>query len=224
MKLFFFLSGIFFAWTACGETLSIDYEAQGAGMRLMHGTIVIEETPETYRVTSTGRMSGLLGWLVGGEAVFETLGRFKKDMFYPDSFRLKSRSRTRIVTFKVTTPTIDYQTALMRMLALQKPKTQSFLVDDGRRQMDLSFLYRGKETILVQQRDVLCDVYDVTLRRVSGKKGGWFFNRMGNKDDSPLHFYMGIDPETGRYMLLKADFETTLFGTITISRSDKEKK
>lgn len=224
MKLFFFLIGVFFACLVCAETMKVDYTARGAGMQLMRGTMVVEETSGSYRVVSTGRMSGLLGWLVGGEAVFDTFGRIGQNVFQPDFFRLMSRSRERTVTFEADSATIDYQTALIRMLALQKPATRSFSVDDGRRRMNLSFLYRGKETVFIRGKDVLCDVYDVTLRLVSGKKGGWFFNRMGNGNDPPLRFYMGVDPETGRYLLLKADFETALFGTITVTRTGGEEK
>lgn len=224
MKLFFFVLCIFLGFCVHAEPLNILYKARGAGMHLMDARLEVREnTNGSYRLHSTAETRGLLNLLVGGKTVFTTIGKIKNNQFVPDRFSIHSKTRKRNVEFTGSKGIIDYQTALWRMLNLKYPKTQSFTVDDGRRRMNLTFLYRGKKEITLNKEDILCDVYEITIRLISGKKGGWFFNRMGNESDPPLTFYMGKDPETGRYLLLKGTFDTALFGTITVTKTQKEK-
>ena len=60
------------------------------------------------------------------------------------------------------------------------------------------------------------DYYTLTIDITKGKRKGWFFNRMGNKDNPPLHLYFasidGIEPK----IMVKGAFDTTLFGQIAL--------
>lgn len=224
MKLFFFVLCVFLGFCVQAEPFKVLYKARAAGMHLMDAELdVRENTNESYQLYSMSETRGLLSLFVGEKTLFTTIGKIKNNQFIPAHFSIHSKKRQRNVEFTGYDDVIDYQTALWRMLALKHPKTQSFTVDDGRRRMNLTFLYRGKEEIILNKEDVLCDVYEVTLRLISGKKGGWFFNRMGNDSNPPLTFYMGKDSETGRYLLLKGIFDTAFFGPITITKIQKEK-
>ena len=95
----------------------------------------------------------------------------------------------------------------------------NFHVFDGKRELLLTFKYIGQTNLSPVPKMMysgVADYYTLTIDITKGKKKGWFFNRMGDKENPPLHLYFasidGIKPK----VMVKGGFDTSLFGQINI--------
>ncbi len=195
------------------------YRAEGAGMHLLNAESVLRVSKGSFEMTTTAETTGLLSFFVPAETVFQTEGKIKKTGLVPTFSKQTSRSgRDRKERqIRLTGKTLDYQTALLTLLAQETPASRVFFISDGRRTLEAAFQFEG---IVNQTQAPFLAVeaahYTLTLKILAGKKGGWFFNRMGDEENPPLHLYISRHLETGARVLSAVEFQTALFGRIRI--------
>jgi hypothetical protein len=206
-----------------GEIVRAQYKAHGTIMHLMDADFLLETQKGVFQVNTTTRARGMLSWLVKSKTFFATSGKIKKNQYadinYSSKTIDKNYNKERQVSFKEKKGYIDYQTALLYMMDLKEPTTKSYDISDGTRDMKITFDYVGTKELPAKKEYLFsgaADYYRVSIEIISGKRRGWFFNRMGDKENPPLHFYFGKVDGYDKKVLVKAEFDTSLFGTIAI--------
>ena len=222
MKIFFLcLCAFLFSVSVRAETFY--YRASGAGMHLMDAAVEYTATSKEYQVRLTTKTRGLLSFLVDSQSVFFSRGVWNGDEpVVVDSYMEISngdRIKRRVLAFHDKEKQLDYPSVFMHRLVTSSPEAQTYTVFDGKRTLRVTFRYEGdvSGTDIDNPTYPRVHHYTVTVDIVSGKKKGWFFNRMKDKSAPPLHLYFS-DPDslTGRQKLVYAAFDTALFGQITI--------
>lgn len=209
MKRFFILFLLVLLCPFYIKAASWSYQAEGLGMTLLLGNFTLDEDNQNYTATLTTRSKGILSLFVDSQTKFYAHGIKKGDYLPTESYMInmkKKQIRKRVVDFSVR-EVLDYQSALLNLLNQEKPHTVVYLLSDGKRVLQATFLYEGKEE--------LDDVYSITVEILSGKKTGWFMEQMA-KGDSPLRLFLSYDPDTNRKILKKAVLKTGVLGEIVI--------
>lgn len=211
---------LFIAGPVSSKTLS--YQATAAGMHLLDADITYDEPNPNYTIRMTSETKGLLSFLLGGSADFFSQGTYQNKNWTILSSQSKTMSgrkvKDRYLDFSDKPDTFDYPVLFLDALMSRELGTRSYTVFDGRRTMSVLFSYQGKinpETLDLPLGPYL-DYYTVSVQIISGKRGGWFFNRMSDEKESPLHLY--FQPKEGADIssLVYAAFDTAILGQITV--------
>lgn len=226
MKLLFyiFLTVCFFCPDGqAGEQVQASYMARGAGMHLMDAEMVLARNNAEFQMTTRTKTRGLLSVLLDAKTTFISNGKIIDNQFIDTISLMNSlsgkKTKNRVVDLKNKSGFIDYQTAVLQMMFLPFPTDKSFKVYDGKRELLISFLYQGERKLLPNDYSDfggVADYYLVTIEILAGRKKGWFFNRMDDKTAPPLKVYFASVPATAGKVLVRGDFDTSLFGTISV--------
>lgn len=221
MKIFFLCCGILFlSFSLSAKTLS--YTATGAGMHLLDANITYDEPNPHYGIQMKSQTRGLLSFLVGGGAEFISKGIYQYNQWKIITSQTKTtdgkKVKKRVLDFSDKSNTLDYPALFLDVLMQGEPTTRQYTVFDGRRTMNILFSYQGtvQSETLDMPSGTLLDYYTVSVEIISGKKRGWFFNRMSNKEDSPLHLYFKSNGKDKLSSLVYAAFDTSILGQIVI--------
>lgn len=198
---------------------SLHYNAYGAGMHLMNAKMNFNVSDGAFCIETIAQTNGLLKMILDAQSEFYSDGKIKDNQFIVNNSYIKelskNKTKKRDVNLKDKPNFVDYQTALFEVMHLPEPQDKTFQVFDGKRELLLTFKYMGKTELLPSPKMMYsgaADYYTLTIDITKGKKKGWFFNRMGNKDNPPLHLYFvsldGIKPK----VMVKGAFNTSLFG------------
>ncbi len=206
----------------CGQTL-LRYQAYGAGLNLMTAEMGFDVSDRVFRAQSIAETKGMLRILLNAQSVFYSEGKIQNNQFVDDNSYIetltKNKHKKRVIDLKDKQNFVDYQTALLQMMYSDMPQDKTFKVYDGKREMILTFDYQ-KQVVLAPEKNVFysgpADYYTLTIDITKGKKKGWFFNRMGNKKNPPLHLYFALVKGISPKLMVKGAFDTALFGTISI--------
>lgn len=220
--LFIFLSfGV-----SAGVTTAV-YNAHGAGMHLISGEQVIKTDGKHIDIRMETQTRGLLSLLLDAQTVFATNLDIEAGECLVKSASMTSIEgktiREREFDFKTCPGYVDYQTAMYDLMQQKEPKTRTYNVFDSRRKMKITFTYQGAKELKSSSRMMYAgpaDYYTVTIDVIEGKKKGWFFNRVKDKEDSRLHAYLARVGDEKVKRLVLGEFETTLFGTISVYLGD----
>ncbi len=205
-----------------GSSKTLSYQATGAGMHLLDADITYDEPNPNYTIRMKSETRGLLSFLLGGSADFLSQGTYQNNNWTIQSSQSKTISgrkvKNRHLDFSDKPDTLDYPVLFLDTLMPREVGTRSYTVFDGRRTMSVLFSYQGKvnpETLDLPLGSYL-DYYTVSVRVISGKRGGWFFNRMSDEKESPLHLY--FQPKEGEDIssLVYAAFDTAILGQIIV--------
>ena len=219
----FFVLILFCAISRQVRSETLYYTAYGAGMHLLNAKMDFDVSKNDFRIESVAQTNGLLKMLLDAQSIFYSTGKVSDNQFIIDSSYIKALSKNknkkRDINLTDKPDFVDYQTALFQVMHLPKPQDKTFHVFDGKRELLLTFKYIG-QTNLSSAPEMMysgvADYYTLTIDITKGKKKGWFFNRMGDKDNPPLHLYFasfdGIKPK----VMVKGSFDTSLFGQISV--------
>lgn len=226
--IFLILVGCFCACAAWGaDTLVADYIARGAGLHLMNGQMNLVMGDKTYKSLLQTETMGLLSVLLPAHTTFLTEGTHRENTYVVDVSTMTNVSgkkvKNRHIDLSKKKGFLDYQTAVLTIMNLSKPATKEFKIYDGKRELLVTFTYRGKEMLKKNKYSSFegeADYYTVNIDITAGKKKGWFFNRMKDKTSPPLHVYFARLGKNGEEVLVRGAFDTSIFGTITIYMTD----
>lgn len=205
------------------DTLIANYIARGAGLHLMNGQMDLVMGKKDYKSLLQTETMGLLSVLLPAKTTFLTEGTHKENMYVIDVSIMTNVSGKKVKNRRINLADkkgfADYQTAVLTMMNLPKPQTKEFKIFDGKRELLVTFTYRGKERLESNKYSSFegeADYYTVNIDITAGKKKGWFFNRMKDKTSPPLHVYFARLGENGEEVLVRGAFDTSIFGTITV--------
>lgn len=206
-----------------GEVMEVSYRAQGAGLHLMNASVFLNVDKNTYAAQTIAETKGILSILLDGETIFKSDGKIVDNQFVPinslTETLTKKKHKKRQLDFMDKQGFIDYQTALLQMMYLPYPQDRTFKVFDGKRELAVQFKYQGEQYLNTSTSciyDGAVDYYTVDITVTAGKKKGWFFNRMNTKEQSPLRVYFGKAQGIKGKVLVRATFDTSIFGVISI--------
>ena len=198
--------------------LTATYQAYAMGLNLLEATMQVSEAPETYTIQTATQTKGLLGLFMDSRQRFFTQGR--KDSFTPVYSMMTRKGNERIIDFSNYPEHFDYQAVVWALMKQQPPvpPTLTYTVWDGKRVLLLTFTYLGKEQLPPSDAPFQgsADKYTLRIDILAGKKKGWFFERMGRKENPPLRLWFQSTKADQRSLLVRGEFDTALFGTITI--------
>lgn len=202
---------------------SLYYNAYGAGMHLMKGKMDFDVSDTDFNIKTTAQTNGLLSILLDAKTKFYTDGKVQNNQFIVKNSYIetlsKNKHKKRVVDLTDKPKFVDYQTALFQVMQLPKPQDKTFHVFDGKRELLLTFKYMGQTQLSPISQMMYfgpADYYTLTIDITKGKKKGWFFNRMGNKDNPPIHLYFARVDELSPKVMVKGAFDTALFGQIVL--------
>lgn len=229
MKPFFMLLILFFMVPVYGatEVVTAKYNAHGAGLHLLDASIDLVQLQKTYESVTRTETRGLLSFLVPAKTTFSVKGKINNNQYVADYFSMNTISsnsvKNREVDLEKKPGFVDYQTAVLTMMNLQKPQTQAFQIADGKRDLLVTFTYKGQ--VDLDPSPFSCfsgqaDYYDVSIEVTAGKKKGWFFNRMKDKSSPPLRLYFARVDKGSKKSFVRGAFDTALFGVITVYLSE----
>lgn len=220
--LFFILSAFFmFAPIAQSAETALRYRAVGLNMPLLEAVINLKEDAEAYTINTRADAKGLLALFIHAQTIFETKGYMRGDSFVISESVMKTKDKKQIVripqNFADKEGYMDYQTLLLHLRRNQEKQTHSVLVSDGKRDMRITLLYEGQKELSVVYKGLsgLADKWSVRIEILSGKKKGWFFERMGQGKESPLSLYMQ-ETADGLKELVLGVFDTGIIGELFI--------
>lgn len=198
--------------------LTATYQAYAVGLNLLEATMHVSDTSETYAIQTTTQTKGLLGLFMDSRQRFFTQGR--KESFTPDYSMMTRKGKEKTIDFTNYPNHFDYQTTVLALMKRQAPipSITTYTVWDGKRVLLLTFTYLGKEQLPSSDTPFqgTADKYTLHIDILSGKKKGWFFERMGQKENPPLRLWFQPTGTDSQSLLVRGEFETALFGTITI--------
>lgn len=223
-QLFLFLLILILSFpTMAANVLTAHYLARGAGLHLMDGQMNLVQTPSTYKMLTQTETRGLLSTLLDARTTFLSEGKINKKQMVVKQSSMTSISgkkiKNRTVDLKDKPGFVDYQTAVLTIMDDPVAQTHVFKIYDGKRELLITFDFQGKVTLPSSKYSSFsgeAELYDVTIEITAGKKKGWFFNRMKDKTAPPLHLYFAPIGPNGEKVLVQGDFDTSLFGTISI--------
>lgn len=202
---------------------SLHYNAYGAGMHLMTAEMNYEVSDTDFNIKTMAKTNGLLKMVLDAESEFYSDVKVLDNQMVVNNSYIKALSKNkyknRQLDFKNKPEFMDYQTALFQVMQLPEPQDKTFHVFDGKRELLLTFKYMGQTQLLPSSQMMYsgpADYYTLTIDITKGKKKGWFFNRMGNKDNPPLHLYFANIDGVNQKVMVKGAFDTTLFGQIAV--------
>ena len=198
--------------------LTATYQAYAMGLNLLEATMEVSEAPETYTIQTATQTKGLLGLFMDSRQRFFTQGR--KDSFTPVYSMMTRKGNERIIDFSNYPEHFDYQAVVWALMTRQPPipPTMTYTVWDGKRVLLLTFTYLGKEQLPRSDAPFqgAADKYTLQIDILAGKKKGWFFERTGQKENPPLRLWFQSTNAARHALLVRGEFETALFGTITV--------
>ena len=232
MKLIFLICLLIFALPVrAGDGLTTVYQAYGAGLNLISATMKYRYKNDDFQIQTIAETNGMLKFLLDAKTIFDTNGKNKDNQFdiLKSSIETlsKNKQKKRIVDLKSRTGFVDYQTAFLDMMHLEEPQDKIFKVYDGKRELLITFKYQGSKKLAQNEKSVYAgsvEYYTVTIDVTSGKKSGWFFNRMNNKEAPPLHIYFATIENIPQKVMVYSAFDTALFGQIQIFLSQLDYK
>lgn len=213
--------------TRASDTLVADYIARGAGLHLMNGQMNLVLGKKDYKSLLQTETMGLLSVLLPAKTTFLTQGTHKENSYKVDLSTMTNVSgkkvKNRHIDLSDKPGFVDYQTAVLTIMNLPKPQTKEFKIYDGKRELLVTFTYRGKERLEKNKYSAFegeADYYTVNIDITAGKKKGWFFNRMKDKTSPPLHVHFARLGKNGEEVMVRGAFDTSIFGTIIIFMTD----
>ncbi len=215
----FFLCLLSLFWMVPVSAKTARYEARGAGMHLMDAVVEYQLQNPLYQIQITTQTRGILSVLLDAHTVFDAMGQKKSDWQIDRAKTVITgrKKKTRHLDFSDRAGQLDYATLLLDNLLAPQTDSRAYTVFDGKRTLRVTFAYQGQvdsSELNLMPHEKLA-YYTVSVEVIAGKKKGWFFNRMEDKEDSPLHLYFRPN-EDGESTLVYAAFDTALLGQITI--------
>lgn len=226
MKTFFYALFCFFSLPAFAVSFDSVYEAKGLNMTLLSADMSIVSDNSSYAIETHSYARGILSLFIDSETIFQTKGLYQKeDLKVLDSV-MKNKNDGKIRTtrqnFEEKAGYIDYQSALIELMRLTDEKTQTFLIADGKRDMEVVLTYEGEKdlSLLDSSLSGTAQAYSVRVTVIAGKKKGWFFKRMREAKESPLWLYLQNDESVGGKTLVAGTFDTGILGKLHIIRKE----
>lgn len=232
MKLIFLIYLLIFSLPAWAEEkITAVYQAYGAGLNLIAATMDYQSKNDDFQIQTTAQTKGALRFLLEAKSIFSTNGKIKNNQFVIDDSSFvalsKNKQKKRIVDLTNKPDFVDYQIAFLNMMALDNPHDKTFKVFDGKRELFISFKYHGEQTVPFHKNGIYvgpADYYTVTIEVTAGKKSGWFFNRINNRQSPALHVYFASVDSSRKKVMVYSAFDTALFGQIQIFLSQLDYK
>ena len=232
MKLIFLICLLVFSLPVrAEEKLTAVYQAYGAGLNLISATMDYTHENDDFQIQTVARTNGMLKFLLDAKSIFKTKGKITDNQFIIFDSSLssltKNKHKKRTIDLKDKLDFIDYQTAFLNMMTLDNPQDNTFKVFDGKRELLISFKYQGEQILLHYERGIYAgpaDYYTVTIEVIAGKKSGWFFNRINNRQNPALHVYFASVNSSKQKVMVYSAFDTALFGQIQIFLSQLDYK
>lgn len=230
MKIFFyaFLLGFGFCLSAQAAQTQAVYNAYAAGMPIMSGVMEIKPEQKSVFIQTKTKTRGVLSFLLDARTILTSQFMVQKNQL-PQMQKstmeslTKRKMKTRQVDFSDKPFALDYQTAVFDLMQQKVPTDKEYIVHDGKRKLKFNFNYQGIKEINSSKNLIYsgpADYYTLTIEVLEGKKNGWFFKRVQNEDNPPLHLYFARLHNEPQKRLVRAEFDTTLLGTIVINLSD----
>ena len=232
---------IFFYALLLGMTLSISvhatetraiYNAYAAGMPIMSGIMKISPQKESVFIQTQTHTRGLLSFLLDAHTILTsrlTPQQNALPLMQESTMEslTKGKIKKRQVNFSDKPKTLDYQTAIFDLMQQSVPMDKEYVVFDGKRKLKFNFNYQGIKEIYSSKKTIYsgpADYYTLNIEVLEGKKNGWFFKRVKDAKNPPLHLYFANIQGEKQKRLVRGEFDTTLLGTIVIYLSDLSKE
>ena len=230
MKIFFyvFLFGFLFSLPTYAGQITAVYNAYAAGMPIMSGVMEIKQEKESVFIQTKTKTRGMLSFLLDARTILTSQFLIQKNQL-PQIQKstmesvTKRKIKTRQVDFSDKPLALDYQTAVFDLMQQEIPTDKEYIVLDGKRKLKFNFIYQGIKEINSSKNLIYsgpADYYTLTIEVLEGKKKGCFFKRVKNAHNPPLHLYFARINNEPQKRLVRAEFDTTLLGTIVINLSD----
>lgn len=223
MKIIFLLLLFFFSYPVGAVIYQLDYNAYGMGLNLLSARIDVDLTPQKTTLQTISQTRGMLSFFLDSKTQFNTSAKINKDQYIIEQssmINIKKETPVRTVwNFEEKQNFIDYQTILAAMMHERvKGKNRSFLVSDGKRDMNIRLAYQGAVELLPNDKtffEGMAEKYDVSVDILSGKKKGWFFQRMKEHPGALSLYFARIEPYENPILVL-GTFDTGVLGNISI--------
>ncbi len=213
------------------EKLTAVYQAYGAGLNLISATMDYTHKNDDFQIQTIARTKGMLEFLMDAQSIFKTNGKIKDNQYNILNSSIdalsKNKHKKRTIDLKNKPDFIDYQTAFLNMMTLDIPQDKTFKVFDGKRELLIAFKYHGEQNVPFYKGGIytgVADYYTVTIDVTAGKKNGWFFNRINNRQNPALHVYFASVNSVSQKVMVYSAFDTALFGQIQIYLSQLNDK
>ena len=234
MKIFFYalLLGMSFSVSVYAAETRAVYNAYAAGMPIMSGVMEISPEKESVFIRTQTHTRGLLSFLLDARTILTSRLSLQKNalpLMQESTMEslTKRKIKTRQVDFSDKPKTLDYQTAVFDLMQQPVPMDKEYVVHDGKRKLKFNFNYQGIEEISSSKNSLYsgpADYYTLNIEVLEGKKNGWFFKRVKDAENPPLHLYFANVQGENQKRLVRGEFDTTLLGTIVIYLSDLNKE
>ncbi len=223
MKIIFLLLLFFFSSPVLAVVYQLDYSAYGMGLNLLSARIDIDLTPQKATLQTVSQTRGMLSFFLDSKTQFDTTVKINKNQYIIEQssmINIKNKKPVRTVwNFEEKQNFIDYQTILAAMMHEKvKGENHSFLVSDGKRDMNITLMYQGVVELPPNDKMFFAgkaEKYDVSVDILSGKKKGWFFQRM-KEHPGALSLYFARIESYDNPILVLGTFDTGVLGNISI--------
>ncbi len=222
MKILFCILCIFFSTLVQGATYNAVYEAQGLNMTLLSADMKLTIDDNTYAMRTTAEAQGILAMFIHQNTIFDTTGKITSNGLRITDSMMQTRSGKQIKTvrpnLKDKPDYIDYQSVLIELINMENVKEKTLMISDGKRDMRATLTYEGERELpkIYPSLSGNAEVWSVRIDVISGKKKGWFFERLRESQVSPLRLYMQPSELTGKKMLVLSTFDTGVLGSLYI--------
>ncbi len=221
MKILFLCCALFFAGSVNAGYNAV-YQTYGAGMNLLSAHMAVSISDTIYKITTSSETKGILSLFLDARNVFDTAGRINKgsytDIVYSMTGLDDGQVEKTTVLFNDKPGFIDYQTTMLWLMQLVSPATQVMSVSDGKRDIEMTWVYEGKKLVPTRKTCLYqgkADVYALKLRITGGKRSGWFFKKIQESVISPFRLYFAPVDEFDS-VLVFSTFDTGVVGTLDI--------
>ena len=218
----FFFSFLFLSHFSFAQSITATYQAYAMGLNLLEAQMSLDYTNQSYTMKTITQTKGILSLLLDKKQRFITKGN--NNTLPPLYSMMTKKGKEKVIDFSKHIDFIDYQTTILSLMKIKKPTSPiiKYQVWDGKRDLLLTFSYLGVEELPLSDTPFQgkADKYTLTVEVLKGKNKGWFFEQMQKKDPPPLRlWFKQVNPILPSF-LVRAEFDTSLLGTITILLSD----
>ncbi len=221
MKILFLCCALFFAGRVQASFDAI-YQTYGAGMNLLSADMKVVLTGDNYSIQTSSQTKGILSWFLDAKNVFKTTGLIKGNQYRNITYSMAGlddgKWEETAVNFDEKPGFIDYQTIMLWLMRLSVPTTQVMDVADSKRDIQMTWVYEGQNSVPFREGCLyqgVADTYALRLKVTAGKKRGWFFKKVQESVKSPFRLYFATTNGV-KNMLVFSTFDTGVVGTLDI--------
>ena len=213
----------FSVWMCCGaQAATFLYETKARGFHILDAEMQYKQDSDSYMAQAHAQTKGLLNLFMKAESYFYSAGNRDRKSLKPDLSTFKNIRRGRekfyAVDFTDNRGFVDFPAAFLTLVNTDKPGNKTLRVRDTKREYKITLTYRGMVDPDPAVR-IAADswaFYTMSVEVTQGKKKGWFFNRLKNKDNPPLRLYFAHLPDVPEWVLMQAEIDSVLLGTIRL--------